>query len=128
MKTLSSPPTSHDDISQPRQVSALDRLIGQQVRSFREAKGLSQQDLAGQCGVSFQQLQKYERGVNRLPAARLHQLASSLDRPIAAFFNTPDEAQVMHAALQDRLRTAIVELDTRTLQVLVDLVDRLHPA
>jgi transcriptional regulator with XRE-family HTH domain len=48
--------------------------------------GLSQENLAESLGVTFQQLQKYERGANRISASRLHQLAKALDVPITYFF------------------------------------------
>jgi|SRR5215218_7129790 len=48
--------------------------------------GMSQTDLAAAIGVTFQQVQKYEKGANRLGAGRLSQIASALDMPVASFF------------------------------------------
>ena len=66
--------------------SAADTVVGANLRRFRLEAGLSQQHLAAQIGVSFQQLQKYERGQNRITAGRLWQFSRILDRRIGAFF------------------------------------------
>lgn len=52
--------------------------------------GISQEQLANALGLTFQQIQKYERGTNRLSASRLYQLASLLDVPVAWFFENID--------------------------------------
>ena len=59
----------------------VDRYVGQQIREVRRARGLSQGDLGRQVGVTFQQVQKYERGVNRVSCSRLVQLAEALGVP-----------------------------------------------
>jgi transcriptional regulator with XRE-family HTH domain len=51
--------------------SQIDRAIGQRLRAYRLAVGMSQSDVGNHVGVSFQQIQKYEKGVNRLSGARL---------------------------------------------------------
>ena len=56
----------------------LDIAIGQRIRERRRAMGLSQQDLAEALGVSFQQVQKYERGANRISFSRLVEIAGAL--------------------------------------------------
>lgn len=63
-----------------------DVAVGQRIREFRKASKLSQTDLATQIGVTFQQVQKYEKGTNRVGAGRLTQIAHALDVPITAFF------------------------------------------
>jgi transcriptional regulator with XRE-family HTH domain len=65
----------------------IDVAVGQRIRAFRKEANLSQTELADQIGVTFQQVQKYENGVNRVGAGRLTQIASALDVPIAAFFD-----------------------------------------
>ena len=62
-------------------VSAIDNATGEAVRSLRKSMQLSQTDLAKKCGVSFQQIQKYEAGVNRISMSRLFLIASALDLP-----------------------------------------------
>ncbi len=65
---------------------ATDRLVGGQLRKRRLELGLTQQSLAGAIGVTFQQIQKYERGSNRIVASRLYDLANALDVPPEYFF------------------------------------------
>jgi transcriptional regulator with XRE-family HTH domain len=60
----------------------LDRLIGRNIRFYRIECGLSQTALADGIGVSFQQLRKYERAANRVPASRLIQIARALNLPV----------------------------------------------
>jgi transcriptional regulator with XRE-family HTH domain len=60
------------------------------MRERRTLLGVSQEQLADALGLTFQQVQKYERGSNRLSASRLYQLARLLDVPIAWFFETID--------------------------------------
>lgn len=69
-----------------RAANAIDRKLGQRVRTRRLEIGMSQEKLAELLGVTFQQVQKYEKGVNRIAASRLHDIAASLDMPIAKFF------------------------------------------
>lgn len=69
-----------------RQPLALDRRLGARVRARRLAIGMSQERLAEMIGLTFQQVQKYEKGVNRIAASRLFDISVALDLPIAAFF------------------------------------------
>ncbi len=69
-----------------RAANAVDRKLGQRVRSRRLEIGMSQEKLAELLGVTFQQVQKYEKGVNRIAASRLFDIAHALDVPIARFF------------------------------------------
>lgn len=61
-------------------------LVGQRLRELRMLAGLSQSDLAATIGLTFQQLQKYERGVNRISASKLYLLARHLNVPVSTFF------------------------------------------
>lgn len=65
-----------------REISAVDRFVGARIRLYRGMLGVSQQELAEQLGVTFQQLQKYERGENRIGAGRLLLIATALGIPI----------------------------------------------
>ncbi len=69
-----------------RAANAIDRKIGQRVRSRRLEIGMSQERLAELLGVTFQQVQKYEKGVNRIAASRLHDISGALAMPVARFF------------------------------------------
>jgi transcriptional regulator with XRE-family HTH domain len=63
-----------------------DEYIGQRIREARIANGLSQTELGGLLGVSYQQVQKYEQGKNRINGARIELLISGLNRPFSYFF------------------------------------------
>jgi len=67
-------------------ISAIDEHIGQRVQLRRVMMGMSQKDLAQKCGVTFQQVQKYETAGNRIPASRLFELSTALDTPVSFFF------------------------------------------
>lgn len=67
-------------------MSEADARIGKRMRELRRAANLSQSALGEQIGVSFQQVQKYERGANRVSAVTLWQAAKVLGRPITYFF------------------------------------------
>jgi len=69
-----------------RAAKAIDSRLGQRVRARRLEIGMSQERLADLLGVTFQQVQKYERGVNRIAASRLFAIADALDMPVARFF------------------------------------------
>src|SRR2546427_5043860 len=64
----------------------VDVEVGQRIRIQRNALGLSQTELANALGVTFQQVQKYEKGVNRVGAGRLARIADTLGVPISFFF------------------------------------------
>ena len=64
----------------------VDVEVGHRIRIERLARGLSQTALANQLGVTFQQVQKYEKGVNRVGAGRLTKIAEVLGVPVGAFF------------------------------------------
>lgn len=64
----------------------VDIHVGQRVRARRKMLGLSQTQLGKELGVTFQQVQKYERGTNRIGSSRLFRLSSALDVPVAYFF------------------------------------------
>ena len=61
--------------------------LGKRIRLRRVEQRISQAELGDQLGVSFQQVQKYEKGVNRVGAARLQQIATALDVPVTFFFD-----------------------------------------
>lgn len=62
-----------------RNPTPLHALIGNKIRQFRITKGMSQQELGEKLGLTFQQIQKYEKGANRVDAARLLDIATVLD-------------------------------------------------
>lgn len=64
----------------------VDVHVGQRVRARRKMLGLSQTQLGKELGVTFQQVQKYERGTNRIGSSRLFRMSTTLDVPVAYFF------------------------------------------
>jgi transcriptional regulator with XRE-family HTH domain len=66
----------------------LDVMVGAKIRIFRIYRGMSQSDLAGRIGVAFQQVQKYEKGINRAGAGRLSRIAAVLGISLAELFGS----------------------------------------
>ncbi|MCQ2581117.1 MAG: helix-turn-helix domain-containing protein [Alphaproteobacteria bacterium] len=78
--------------------NTVDTHIGNRMQLRRSMLGLSQKDLGDLCGVSCQQIQKYESATNRISASRLFQVGRALDTPVSFFFcglpgNLPDETK-----------------------------------
>ena len=78
-------------VREPRP-SPIDVHVGTRVRLRRTLLGMSQEKLGEALGLTFQQVQKYERGVNRIGASRLFDLARVLDVPIGFFFDDMPDA------------------------------------
>ena len=72
------------------QLNAIDAAVGGQVRLRRILLGLSQEAVSKLLGLTFQQLQKYEHGTNRISGSRLYQLSLILHCPVSFFFETVD--------------------------------------
>lgn len=70
-----------------KQPNAVDQFVGGRVRARRLMLGMTQETLAGQLHLTFQQVQKYEKGVNRISASRLHELSGILQVPVPFFFD-----------------------------------------
>ena len=115
-----------------RRPSAIDVAVGRNVRIWRMAKGLSQAQLAHRLGVTFQQLQKYEVGANRIGTGRLVALAAILAIPVAALFDSADgsdPSRSLLALIDDtrafRLAHAFAAIKDTTLRLsLVRLVEK----
>src|SRR5260370_7994166 len=73
--------------------------LGKRIRLRRVEQHISQADLGDKLGVSFQQVQKYEKGVNRVGAARLQQIATALDVPLTFFYDGDGKAPTAHTHL-----------------------------
>src|SRR5215210_9571556 len=74
----------------------VDVEVGHRIRIERLSRGLSQTALAESLGVTFQQVQKYEKGVNRVGAGRLTRIARVLKVPVATFFESGTETHARH--------------------------------
>ncbi len=105
--------------------SHVDVYVGSRVRMRRKIVGMSQEKLADQLGLTFQQVQKYEKGTNRIGAGRLQNISEILDVPVSFFFppseSSDDQSnggQHDQTALMDFLATSeSVELNKAVSQI-----------
>jgi transcriptional regulator with XRE-family HTH domain len=79
----------------------VDVHVGSRIRLRRKLRGISQQQLAEALGLTFQQVQKYERGANRVSASKLFEAARMLDVPIGYFFEGLGDAPVDAGSAED---------------------------
>jgi transcriptional regulator with XRE-family HTH domain len=119
----------------PKKPSSIDVAVGRNIRIWRMARGLSQAQLASRLGVTFQQLQKYEVGSNRIGTGRLVKVAAVLRIPIATLFEgaDTDPSRSLLALVADarafRLAQAFAAIDNSTLRLsLVYLVEKIAAA
>ncbi|MEM7619991.1 MAG: helix-turn-helix transcriptional regulator [Pseudomonadota bacterium] len=73
----------------------IDLHLGAQLRLLRRLKGLSQVQLGQALNVTFQQIQKYEKGRNRIAAGNLYRISKILDTPFSAFFQGFEDPKMM---------------------------------
>jgi transcriptional regulator with XRE-family HTH domain len=108
-----------------RRVGQADKDIGQRIRLRRVEVGMSQQTLAEVLGLAFQQVQKYEIGINRVTAPRLQQIATALCVPISFFYDAAKGSEkqqevesllALDATLGLRLVRAYRSIKSRSLQ------------
>ncbi len=85
---------------QTKNPNFIDILIGKRIRHRRIAMGLSQKALGSHLGVSFQQIQKYEKGLNRVSAKCLLEIAQKLDVPISFFTQTLLQKKIPHTTIK----------------------------
>jgi len=110
----------------PRRVEAWDVEVGRRIRARRLECWLTQQELAQGLGISFQQIQKYERGTNRVSAGRLPAICNLLQVPITFFYDSAAPTQSGETgAKPSRLFDLLDNPDTLQLAVAFDrLSDR----
>src|SRR5580698_8757948 len=75
------------DLTESRLPNPIDLHVGARIRLRRRMQGVSQEKLADALGLTFQQVQKYERGANRVSASKLYEIAAALRAPVAYFFD-----------------------------------------
>lgn len=80
-----------------------DRHVGARIRERRIMLGLSQQQMADLIGVTYQQAHKYERGINRISAGRLYEIAQVLGVPVSYFFEGLDERKGVELNSRQRM-------------------------
>ena len=83
----------------PRSSGKPEIEMGKKIRLRRIEQGISQADLGEKLGVSFQQVQKYEKGVNRVGASRLQQIAAALDVPVTFFYDSDSKTREVESLL-----------------------------
>jgi transcriptional regulator with XRE-family HTH domain len=87
----------------------IDQHVGERIRLRRTERGLTQEQLAAVLGVSYQQVQKYETGANRISAGRIYEIARKLGVEVGYFFDGLDDGEAAAAPLDHggRQRSAI---------------------
>jgi transcriptional regulator with XRE-family HTH domain len=110
----------------------VDSLVGARIRILRKRRKMSQGELGTALGVTFQQVQKYENGKNRVGASRLHMVATALNVPITELFDgTTDTGSALKATKSLafdpqalRIAEAFVKISDKDLRsTLVDLAE-----
>ncbi len=81
-----------------KQANPVDAHVGHRVRLRRVLVGMSQERLGELLGLTFQQVQKYEKGVNRIGAGRLYEIAGILGVPVSFFYDGMEESDLPNAA------------------------------
>lgn len=101
-------------MGEKRSANTMDLRLGARVRARRLEIGMSQERLAELLGITFQQIQKYEKGTNRMAASRLCAIASALETPVAEFFEglckTAPSASAAESVLATREGSELVSL------------------
>ncbi len=119
-----------------RKTAEIDARIGARIRAARLLTGRSQTAIANELGIAFQQLQKYEKGSNRIGAGTLHLIAEILDTPVGSFMDPTGsdrqkrESSVEHLTSEDaRLVMALRRIANRRVrQRLAELITTLGDA
>lgn len=105
----------------------VDQIVGQRLRILRMARGITQQSLANSIGVSFQQIQKYERGTNRISAGRLWTISQVLSVDLGEFFFGAESTRQSKADEEKKLlETALVLHTIHDSHVKEQLIEMIH--
>jgi transcriptional regulator with XRE-family HTH domain len=98
-----------DTIATKKAPNSIDKHVGSRVRMRRKMLAMSQEKLGAALGLTFQQVQKYENGTNRIGASRLQQMSHILQVPVAFFFEGAPNASAPHGSNGSAL--SMVEID-----------------
>jgi transcriptional regulator with XRE-family HTH domain len=104
-----------------KQPHPIDRLVGSRVRLFRTAQGLSQTSLAQDLGITFQQVQKYENGTNRISASRLFEISRLLGVSVTELYGEAQEIAL--GATNGAIGTPPSLLDHKIIRALASIHD-----
>jgi transcriptional regulator with XRE-family HTH domain len=110
-----------------KSADATDHSVGEKIRARRIMHGLTQTVLADKLGITFQQIQKYEKGSNRVSAGRLKQIAEILEVPVSFFFegasgnddatkNINEAFNFLETAASVRLVRAFAEIENQNIR------------
>ena len=99
------PPLPH-----AKRLTSFDRYVGARVRLARQSRGLSQSELGRHVGLTFQQVQTYERGFNRISAGRLYEMSIVLSVDVTFFFEGLDKPNAL-AVVEARTKKAMALFD-----------------
>jgi len=91
-------PSLRYTIAAKKATNPVDKHVGSRVRMRRLMLAMSQEKLGAALGLTFQQVQKYERGANRITASRLQQISHILQVPVTFFFEGAPNASAPHGA------------------------------
>ena len=121
----------------PHDSHPIDRLVGQNIRAFRTMRKMTQGALGERIGVTFQQIQKYEQGINRVSSSKLVEIAKVLDVRMSALFGATlqeagSDGEMALSSLPVGSKTDLMILqklagirDERIKRKLIDLIDAL---
>jgi transcriptional regulator with XRE-family HTH domain len=98
----------NEETSGPRTATAVDREIGSRIRARRLELGMSQEGLADALGVTFQQVQKYEKGINRVAASTLIAIARVLDVQVTALIPRAGKASASQIGVDDEIYQSLI--------------------
>lgn len=113
----------------PKRTSDIDRKIGARIRTRRIELGISQFDLGAALGIAYQQVQKYERGTNRIAASRLQEIENFLKVPSGCFLaqqkqeEPGPEFDLLSDAQSVRLLLGFAKLKPGAKRLVIDLVE-----
>jgi transcriptional regulator with XRE-family HTH domain len=124
--------------AEPSAPDPIDVHVGKLLRAHRQALGFSQEDLGAAIGVSFQQIQKYERATNRMSASKLVEAARVLQIPPGAFFEGLEGevrdtlfgrfANFLAEPHATRLASAFMRMNPQQQRALVELAETIAPS
>jgi transcriptional regulator with XRE-family HTH domain len=100
---------AHLQLPRKKAPNPTDKHVGSRVRVRRKMLAMSQEKLGAALGLTFQQVQKYERGDNRIGASRLHQMSHILQVPVAFFFEGAPNASAPHGSNGSALSMAEID-------------------
>jgi len=92
----------------------VDKFVGEKLKQLRTMKGFTQEKLAQSVGITFQQIQKYERGTNRIGASRLFDFSKVLKVPVGSFFDGANRAIETAFADDENAKFSIAEAAAST--------------